>query len=94
MALDGGRPPLVHGPHALCTTELLNLLLAGTARGNVGAYGDDGKKAEWRGEAQVGTAALETVSPWMAVSACIQFGSTQPQRGRQNCPGRRRGTGV
>ena len=36
------------GPHALCGTELINLLLTGVARGNVGAYGAGGDKVSWR----------------------------------------------
>ena len=53
--LDGGGLPLVSGPHALCGTELINLMLAGVARANVGAYdgaGSGGKvsgvRAGWR----------------------------------------------
>lgn len=51
---DGGSPPLVQGPHALCTTELFNLLTAGTARGNVCAYGADGQKVSWRPRTALG----------------------------------------
>ena len=53
-ALDNGTTPLIVGPNALCATELMNLLLAGVARGNVGAYGADGKKVTWRTRGRVG----------------------------------------
>eukprot|EP00312_Isochrysidales_sp_CCMP1244_P033232 CAMPEP_0202746422 /NCGR_PEP_ID=MMETSP1388-20130828/8140_1 /ASSEMBLY_ACC=CAM_ASM_000864 /TAXON_ID=37098 /ORGANISM="Isochrysis sp, Strain CCMP1244" /LENGTH=549 /DNA_ID=CAMNT_0049413683 /DNA_START=26 /DNA_END=1675 /DNA_ORIENTATION=+ len=48
VALDNGSGPLIAGPHALCGTELMTLLMAGRARGNVGAYGQDGAKVTWR----------------------------------------------
>jgi len=54
VALDGGSVPLVTGPHALCSTELLGLLMAGVARGNVCAYGNDGAKVAWRTPGDVG----------------------------------------
>jgi len=47
-AMDGGSTPLVCGPFALCTTELMGLLSVGMARGNVSAYGGDGLKISWR----------------------------------------------
>jgi len=49
-AKDGGGVPLVSGPHALCGTELINLMLAGVARANVGAYdgAGSGGKVAWR----------------------------------------------
>lgn len=53
--LDGGRPPLIVGPHSLCSTELMGLLMFGIARGNVGAYdGADGMKIKWRPKGEVG----------------------------------------
>jgi len=54
VALDGGSAPLVAGPHALCTTELMSLLMQGVARGNVCAYGNDGVKVAWRSRGDVG----------------------------------------
>lgn len=52
---DGGRPPLVVGPHSLCSTELMGLLMFGIARGNVSAYdGADGTKIQWRPKDEVG----------------------------------------
>lgn len=33
--MEGGSLPLVVGPHSLCSTELMGLLLHGVARGNV-----------------------------------------------------------
>lgn len=48
VGLDGGSLPLVYGPHSLCTTELVNLLLCGVARGNISAYENDGRRVEWR----------------------------------------------
>jgi len=53
--LDGGRPPLIVGPHSLCSTELMGLLMFGIARGNVSAYdGADGSKIKWRPKDEVG----------------------------------------
>jgi len=44
----GGQPPLIFGPFSLCTSELMSLLLRGTADGNVGAYGPvGGAKVDW-----------------------------------------------
>jgi len=54
VALDGGSCPLVSSPDALCTTELMNLLLCGVSRGNVSAYEDDGRKVTWRVAGEVG----------------------------------------
>jgi len=54
VALDNGSGPLIAGPHALCGTELMTLLMAGRARGNVGAYGQDGAKVTWRGPSPFG----------------------------------------
>ena len=56
VALDGGSTPLVSGPHALCGTELVNLLVAGVARANVGAYegGGAGGKVRWRAPSPIG----------------------------------------
>ena len=47
-AMDGGSTPLVCGPFALCTTDLMGLLSVGMARGNVSAYNGDGLKISWR----------------------------------------------
>ena len=48
MARSGGSPPLVFAPHALCTSELVSLLLRGVADGNVSAYGPTGgAKVSW-----------------------------------------------
>lgn len=44
---DSGEPPLITGPHALCTTELLSLMLRGVASGNVGAYTAIGSPNAW-----------------------------------------------
>ena len=54
VALDAGSPPLVVGPHSLCSTELMTLLMAGVARGNVGAYSMAGGKVDWRTAGSVG----------------------------------------
>lgn len=54
MALDGSQPPLIIGPHSLCGTELMGLLMFGIARGNVSAYGGDGAKVAWRPKGDVG----------------------------------------
>ena len=54
VAADNGATPLVSGPHALCGTELVNLMLCGVARANVSAYGADGRKVTWRSRARVG----------------------------------------
>jgi len=43
-ALAFGELPLLYGPHLLCTSELLMLLLTGKANGAVGAYRPDGNK--------------------------------------------------
>eukprot|EP00927_Polykrikos_kofoidii_P049741 TRINITY_DN43761_c0_g1_i1.p1 TRINITY_DN43761_c0_g1~~TRINITY_DN43761_c0_g1_i1.p1 ORF type:complete len:563 (-),score=108.59 TRINITY_DN43761_c0_g1_i1:108-1727(-) len=59
--MDGGNPPLISGPHALCTTELLTLLLTGIARGNVSAYGSDGAKVSWRPQSDVGILSRDEV---------------------------------
>eukprot|EP00041_Stephanoeca_diplocostata_P034640 m.1190509 g.1190509 ORF g.1190509 m.1190509 type:complete len:566 (-) comp24555_c1_seq20:2029-3726(-) len=48
VSADGGDMPLVVGPFALCSTEMVSLLLHGVARGNVAAYSLDGTKATWR----------------------------------------------
>jgi hypothetical protein len=61
---DGGEPPLIVGPHALCTTELLSLLLRGRASGNVGAFsatGTPNKWATWEGSEGAGAADGELV---------------------------------
>lgn len=48
MSASGGAPPLIVDPHALCSSELLSLMLRGTADGNVGAYGPvGGLKTAW-----------------------------------------------
>lgn len=38
LARDGSEPPLVIGNNWLCTSDLVNLLLCGEAKGNVSAY--------------------------------------------------------
>jgi hypothetical protein len=49
VAADGGGElPLVYGPHALCSSELVNLILEGVARGNVSAYDPNGERSTWR----------------------------------------------
>jgi hypothetical protein len=67
-ALDHAGPPLVVGPHALCSTELLNLFLAGVARGNVGAYGSDGKKVGWRPRRPVGLLSRDEIESGMPLA--------------------------
>eukprot|EP00038_Savillea_parva_P012760 m.206776 g.206776 ORF g.206776 m.206776 type:complete len:532 (+) comp23479_c0_seq1:99-1694(+) len=48
VAADNGELPLVYGPHSLCSSELVNLIMEGMARGNVSAYDPTGAKATWR----------------------------------------------
>ena len=68
-AVDGGGGPLVFGPFHLCTTELLNLLLFGVARGDVGAYGGGAAaKADWRGAAPVGLLSADEVESGVPVA--------------------------
>lgn len=48
LTSTGGQPPLIYGQFSLCTSELMSLLLRGTADGNVGAYGSvGGTKVDW-----------------------------------------------
>ena len=42
----GGMLPLIFGPFNLCTTELMSLLINGTANGNVGSYDGAGNKID------------------------------------------------
>ena len=35
--IDMGEPPLIVGPHRICSSELMGLLLKGVASGNFGA---------------------------------------------------------
>eukprot|EP01043_Picozoa_sp_COSAG02_P059884 COSAG02_NODE_7713_length_2878_cov_12.523929_3_plen_60_part_00 len=35
--VDMGEPPLIVGPHRICSSELMALLLKGVASGNFGA---------------------------------------------------------
>lgn len=35
--VDMGEPPLIVGPHRICSSELMGLLLKGVASGNFGA---------------------------------------------------------
>jgi len=45
---SGGEPPLIVPPHALCTSELLALMMRGHADGNVSAYSPiGGAKTSW-----------------------------------------------
>ncbi|KAH8057719.1 DUF4205-containing protein [Aureococcus anophagefferens] len=68
-AVDGGGGPLIYGPFHLCTTELLNLLLFGVARGDVGAYGGgDAAKADWRGASPVGLLSADEVESGVPVA--------------------------
>lgn len=62
-ALDGSRQPLILGPHALCGTELMGLLLCGVARGNVSAYdnSESGNKVKWRMRGDVGFLSCDEV---------------------------------
>eukprot|EP00928_Gymnodinium_smaydae_P031021 TRINITY_DN22909_c0_g2_i1.p1 TRINITY_DN22909_c0_g2~~TRINITY_DN22909_c0_g2_i1.p1 ORF type:complete len:550 (-),score=64.05 TRINITY_DN22909_c0_g2_i1:136-1785(-) len=55
LAANGAEPPLITGPFSLCTSELISLLLRGTADGNVGSYGPlGGKKVDWPSDTPVG----------------------------------------
>jgi len=38
LTADGSEPPLVTGPHWLCTSDLVSLFLCGVPKGNVSAY--------------------------------------------------------
>ena len=68
-AVDGGSLPLVYGPFHLCTTELLNLVLFGAARGDVGCYGGGGGRTAWRGAAAtVGLLSLDEVESGVPVA--------------------------
>ena len=59
---DGGGVPLVSGPFALCGTELISLLLAGIARGNIGAYdATSGAKIGWRTVGDVGLISADEI---------------------------------
>lgn len=60
MHADGGDAPLVVGPFALCSTEMVSLLLHGIARGNICAYNLDGTKATWRRPLQAHDGPQET----------------------------------
>jgi hypothetical protein len=55
VSSSGGECPLITGPFTLCTSELMSLILRGTANGNVGAYGPvGGKKIDWPNHTPVG----------------------------------------
>eukprot|EP00929_Paragymnodinium_shiwhaense_P002611 TRINITY_DN102911_c0_g1_i1.p1 TRINITY_DN102911_c0_g1~~TRINITY_DN102911_c0_g1_i1.p1 ORF type:complete len:536 (+),score=109.83 TRINITY_DN102911_c0_g1_i1:91-1698(+) len=72
---DGGSLPLVVGPHSLCSTELMGLLLSGLARGNVSAYGSDGGKVSWRPAGDVGMLSRDEIE--MGVPLADQLKSPQ-----------------
>jgi len=55
VAISGGECPLIVGPFTLCSSELMSLLMRGTADGNVGAYGPvGGSKIDWPSHTPVG----------------------------------------
>ena len=63
---SGGNPPLIIGRFALCSSELLSLLMRASCDGNVGSYNDTGKKVDWPESTPVGMlsyAELETSIP-------------------------------
>eukprot|EP00978_Attheya_sp_CCMP212_P004822 scaffold10619_cov41-Attheya_sp.AAC.2 len=69
--VDGGLPPLIHGPFSICTTELMNLLLFGVARGNVSAYGGmtrTGQKDTWRKSSHVGLLSIDEVESGISLA--------------------------
>jgi hypothetical protein len=68
VALDSGLSPLVSGPHALCGTELVNLLLTGRARANVSAYGASGAKVDWRAPSPVGMLSRDEIESGMPLA--------------------------
>ena len=66
LRASGGNPPLIIGRFALCSSELLSLLMRASCDGNVGSYNDSGKKVDWPESTLVGMlsyAELETSIP-------------------------------
>eukprot|EP00051_Salpingoeca_urceolata_P002406 m.49932 g.49932 ORF g.49932 m.49932 type:complete len:519 (+) comp12112_c0_seq1:50-1606(+) len=72
---DGGEPPLIAGPFALCSSELVSLLLRGSAGGNVAAYTDDEHPADWPGAA-VGLLSWAEIDAGIPIANGLKFPST------------------
>lgn len=69
---DLGEPPLIVGPNALCSFELMSLLLRGTACGNISAYTPDGTASDWAG-AQVGLLSATERESGVAVANSLRI---------------------
>eukprot|EP00949_MAST-11_sp_MAST-11-sp1_P004409 g4409.t1 len=56
----GADQPLIYGAFSLCTSELISLMLRGTANGSVSAYNMSGAKVEWP-QLRIGMLSLDEV---------------------------------
>ena len=74
VSSSGGETPLIYGTFTLCTSELMGLLLAGTANGNVGSYGPvGGAKCDWPKHTSVGMLSYNEVDH--SIPVCDQLKS-------------------
>ena len=65
---SGGDSSLIYGQFALCTSELICLLLYGYANGNVGAYDSTGNKIETAEQVDIGLLSMDECRHGIQVS--------------------------